>query len=91
MSRLHTIALVLMLFVPGAFLASARAQSSGGAYVIDPAADAGGAAALSGGPFRLSATVGQPATALLVASGYRLEGGFHPTLSDRIFSSGFDQ
>ncbi|HET7064276.1 MAG TPA: hypothetical protein VFI49_08345 [Rudaea sp.] len=91
MSRLFTIALVLTLWVPGAFLASARAQSSGGAYAIDPAADAGGAATLSGTQFRLRGTVGQPATALLVASGYQLEGGFHPTLSDQIFASGFDQ
>jgi hypothetical protein len=91
MSRLLTIVLALTLPVPGAFLGSARAQSSGGTFAIDPAADAGGAATLSGGQFRLSGTVGQPATALLVAAGYQLEGGFHPILSDQIFAGGFDQ
>lgn len=91
MSRLQQITFALALTVPGLFLAFASAQSTGGAYAIDPAADAGGAATLSGGQFRLSGTVGQPATALLVASGYQLEGGFHPTLSDQIFASGFDQ
>lgn len=91
MSRLQMIALVLALFVPGTFLTTALAQSSGGPYAIDPAADAGGAATLNSGPFRLSGTIGQPATASLVASGYELDGGFHPSLSDQIFASGFDQ
>lgn len=91
MSRLQAVKFALALAVSGLFLASAWAQSSGGTYAMDPAADAGGAATLSGGQFRLSGTVGQPATALLTTTGYQLEGGFHPTLSDPIFSSGFDQ
>ena len=91
MSRLQIIALALALFVSGTLLTAALAQSGGGTYAIEAAADAGGAATLSGGQFRLSGTVGQPATASLVASGYQLDGGFHPSLSDQIFSSGFDQ
>jgi len=91
LSRLELIALLLALFVSGTLLTAAMAQSNGGPYAIDPAADAGGAATLSGGQFRLSGTVGQPATASLVAPGYRLDGGFHPSLRDQIFFSGFDQ
>lgn len=92
MSRLQTTALALALSVPGAFLTSAGAQSAGGPYAIDPAADAGGGGAtLSGGQFRLNGTVGQPAASPLAASGYQLDGGFHPLLGDRIFASGFDQ
>ena len=87
------IALVLALAIPGAFPAPAHAQSSGGAFVIDPATVAGGGATLSGGAFQLSGTLGQPATATLSASTYRLYDGFWaPTspLSDLIFSNGFD-
>lgn len=69
------------------------AQSGGGPYVIAPVTIAGGGATLSGGSFQLSGTIGQPATATLVASGYRLHDGFWAPaspLNDVIFANGFD-
>ena len=92
MQRLYTITLVLALAAIGAFAASARAQS-GGPYRIDPAVIAGGGATLSGGQFCLSGTIGQPATATLSASTYRLYDGFWAAASpnsDLIFANGFD-
>ena len=93
MQRLHMIAIVLALAVSGAFLASAHAQSSGGAFAMDPATIAGGGATLSGGPFQLSGTIGQPAATTLAASSYSLYDGFWApasALSDLIFANGFD-
>ena len=91
MSRLHLIPLVLSIALPGA--RPALAQSSGGPFAIDPATIAGGGATLSGGQFRLSGTIGQPATAMLGASTYRLHDGFWKPVSppsDLIFADGFD-
>ena len=84
-------AAVFALAALGTLLATARAQPSGGPYVIDPTTIAGGGATLSGGQFGLSGTIGQPATARLTAYTYQLYGGFLTPLSDRIFASGFDQ
>jgi hypothetical protein len=81
------------LFALGSFTASATAPSGGGPYVVAPATIAGGGATLSGGTFRLSGTLGQPATALLGASRYRLYDGFWAPASpliDLIFANGFD-
>lgn len=93
MQRLHMVTFVLALALPGTFAPPARAQSSGGAFVIDPATVAGGGATLSGGRFKLSGTIGQPATATLSASAYRLYDGFWAAASpssDLIFANGFD-
>ncbi|GAA0709761.1 hypothetical protein [Dokdonella soli] len=93
MLRLYTITLVLALVTLSALAASARAQSGGGPYLIDPAVIAGGGATLSGGQFRLSGTIGQPATSILSASTYRLYDGFWAAASpssDLIFANGFD-
>ena len=93
MQRLYTITLVLALAALGAFAASASAQSGGGPYRIDPATIAGGGATLSGGQFKLSGTIGQPATSMLSASTYRLYDGFWAPASpssDLIFANGFD-
>ena len=92
MQRLHMVTFVLALALPGTFGAPARAQS-GGPYRIDPAVIAGGGATLSGGQFRLSGTIGQPATSMLSASTYRLYDGFWAPASpssDLIFANGFD-
>ena len=73
--------------------ASAPAQS-GGSYVIAPATIAGGGATLSGGSFRLSGTIGQPATMPLSAASYRLYDGFWAPAStapmDTVFVNGFE-
>ena len=93
MPRLQMITFVLALAALGTLAASARAQSGGGPYRIDPAAIAGGGATLNGGPFQLSGTIGQPATSTLGASNYRLYDGFWAPaspLSDLIFANGFD-
>ena len=93
MHRLHAITFVLALVLPDTFAATAHAQSSGGTFVIDPATVAGGGDTLSGGRFKLSGTIGQPATATLGASSYRLYDGFWApasSLSDLIFADGFD-
>ncbi|MFI4970961.1 MAG: hypothetical protein ACHP7D_12220 [Lysobacterales bacterium] len=93
MPRLQMFALGFALAIPGAFPATAHAQSSGGTFVIDPATVAGGGATLSGGAFQLSGTLGQPATATLSASTYRLYDGFWAPaspLGDLIFANGFD-
>ena len=73
--------------------AVAIAQSSGGPYTIDKAVIASGGATLTGATFRLSGTVGQPATTRLSATGFSLNDGFwapEGPASDRIFSNGFD-
>ena len=93
MPRRHAIAFTLVAL--GSFAASVAAQSGGGPYVIAPVTIAGGGATLGGGAFQLSGTVGQPATAVLSASRYRLQDGFWapaPGASpgDLIFADGFD-
>lgn len=73
--------------------ALAVAQSSGGPYTIDKAVIASGGATSTGATFRLSATVGQPATTRLSATGFSLNNGFwapEGPASDPIFSNGFD-
>jgi len=73
--------------------ATGHGQSGGGAFRIDPVVVSGGGATLDGDAFRLSGTIGQPATALLSASGFQMHDGFWrpaaPT-SDVIFANGFD-
>lgn len=92
MSRTHRLgAAVFTLASLGSVLASARAQSSGGPYAIDPVVIAGGGATLSGGQFRLSGTIGQPATATLAAGNFHLYDGFWAQLNDRIFADSFDR
>ena len=91
MQRRHS-AFAFALAALGAFSTPVPAQS-GGSYLIAPATIAGGGATLSGGSFQLSGTIGQSATALLSAGGYRLYDGFWaPTspLSDLIFRNGFE-
>jgi hypothetical protein len=73
--------------------AVAIAQSSGGPYAIEKAVIASGGATLAGGSFRLSGTVGQPATTRLSATGFSLNAGFwapEGSAPDSIFSNGFD-
>jgi hypothetical protein len=91
MKRLHLIALACAFAALGS--AHAPAQSSGGPYRIDASVIAGGGASLSGSTFRLSGTVGQPATTRLVAGSFRLYSGFWAPAepeSDEIFADGFD-
>lgn len=81
------------LIVLGAFSPSAPAQS-GGPYAIAPATIAGGGGTLTGGSFKLSGTIGQPATTTLSAASYRLQDGFWAPASaapnDTIFANGFE-
>ena len=89
MPRVRALAFTLL----ATFSLTALAQMSGGPYVIGRSAIAGGGAALSGGRFQLSGTLGQPATAELAAAGYRVYDGFWGPLappSDDIFHNGFD-
>jgi len=64
-----------------------------GAFKINPVVISGSGATLDGGSFRVSGTIGQPATALLSASEFQMHDGFWrpaaPT-SDVIFANGFD-
>lgn len=69
------------------------AQMRGGPYAISESVIAGGGATVSGGSFQLSGTLGQPATAEIVAASYRVYDGFwgpRTPLSDVIFHDGFD-
>ncbi len=76
-----------------AIAATGHAQSGGGAFQINPVVISGSGATLDGGSFRVSGTIGQPATALLSASEFQMHDGFWrpaaPT-SDVIFANGFD-
>jgi len=94
MLRNLTVLRAVALATIGATAANGSAQSSGGPYVMAPVAIAGGGGALSGGTFQLSGTLGQPATATLVAAGYQLHDGFwapvNAPVSDTIFANGFD-
>ena len=85
--------LIFALATIGAFSSAVPAQSRGGPYAITRFVIAGGGATLEGGSFRLSGTLGQPATASLAASGFRLYDGFWAPAAvseDRIFANGFD-
>ena len=78
----------LLLLVPVAALA----QSTGGSYTQRKHVIASGVLA-SGGSYRLTGTVGQPAASVQQAGSYRLTGGFHgPTAAagDRLLCSGFE-
>jgi hypothetical protein len=83
-----------VLALAGVASLAAEAQSSGGAYRIDRVVIAGGGSPMSGGPYQVSGTFGQAATATLAASGYRMFDGFWSpdslATSDRIFANGFD-
>lgn len=83
--------MAIWLLLCGAFAIGASAQSGGGSYRIERSAIAGGGGSASGGAFMLSGTTGQHATAILLASGYRLHGGFWAPASDVIFANGFDR
>lgn len=95
MRRLRVITVAVATLLPIACLAPSRSPAqAGGAYRIDRAAIGDGGATSSGGAFRLSGTVGQPATDMLGAGGYRLYDGFWGPASlpatDEIFANGFD-
>lgn len=94
MQRLLPCAYAFAVTALGAFSPALPAQSAGGSYEIAPTSIAGGGATLSGGAFRLSGTIGQPATRMLSAAGYRLYDGFWAPAStpssDLIFANGFD-
>lgn len=69
------------------------AQSSGGPYTVTHSVITGGGTPLNGGTFRLVGTLGQPATATLNATDFRLSDGFWTpasTTPDLIFANGFD-
>ena len=66
------------------------AQSGGGAYRIDRVVIVNGGGAVGGGSYALSTTLGQSATDLLAAAGYRLQGGVRSGGIDRIFTNGFE-
>jgi len=89
MSRSHRLCAALLALA--SFGSLIAAQSSSGPYVINPVAIAGGGATLSGGQFRLSGTIGQPATVMLAAGTFRLHDGFWAPFSDRVFADSFDQ
>jgi hypothetical protein len=86
--------LLVALATAHGLMPSAVAQSSGGPYVIDRVAIAGGGSPLGGGAYRLSGTLGQSATATLAASPFTMFDGFWTPVSlstsDRIFANGFD-
>jgi len=95
MQRHRVTAVVLATASAIAFIAPLRAPAqAGGDLRIDRATIAAGGATLTGGNFRLSGTVGQPATAALGAAGYELYDGFWSPAStpanDEIFANGFD-
>ena len=87
-------ALLVPLATAHGLIPAAVAQSSGGPYVIDRLAIAGGGGPLSGGAYQLSGTFGQYATATLAASPFTMFDGFWTPVSltrpDRIFANGFD-
>jgi len=85
----------ILLTVASAFATQAGAQSSGGPYRVNSSVIAGGGASLSGGTFQLKGTQGQSAPATLLATSYRLYGGFwvpaaNSQMPNSIFSNGFD-
>lgn len=85
--------LVFALATIGTLSCAVAAQSGDGPYVVTEFAIAGGGATLGGGSFRLSGTIGEPASTPLGASEYRLYAGFwFPATApnDRIFANGFD-
>lgn len=94
MQRHRVLIVALATLVPVACLVPARTPAlAGDAYRIDRAAIGAGGTS-SGGAFRLSGTVGQPATSTLDAGAYRLYDGFwgpaSRPASDEIFANGFD-
>lgn len=93
MTRFGGMTALAALITGGLYAALALAQS-GGPYRIAPATIAGGGGAIAGGPYQLSGTLGQPATATMNAGSYRMFDGFWSPVggaaSDVIFSNGFD-
>ncbi len=76
--------------------AARSAKSSQGSLTLTRwTIDAGGTTSVSGGSFRLAATIGQPEAALVGAANYALSAGFWtPRASspagDAIFADGFE-
>ncbi len=92
MDRLRLTVSTFAMAVLCALPADVPAQA-GGTFRIDSAVIAGGGATLDGGAFRLSGTVGQPATSPLGGANYVMRDGFWTpaaNTSDEIFMNGFD-
>lgn len=92
MNRSRSITLICASAALVGLVAIAPAQT-GGALRIDGAVIADGGATLDGGTYRLSGTVGQPATRVLTGSTLRFYDGFWSpaaAASDVIFANGFD-
>ena len=94
MNRGNMRAIVTALIVGATFIAEASAQSSGGQYRIDPVALPGGGGPTAGGNYRITSSLGLPATGVLSGAGYALFGGFWSPVGgfsvDSIFASGFE-
>ena len=74
---------------------AALAQSSGGAYALDPQSIASGGGRSTGGVFSLEGTIGQHDASNVLGGGvFELTGGFHQRaqggLADALFSNGFE-
>lgn len=78
-----------------ALIGSARAQSSGGVYTLNPQSIAGGGGRSTGGVFSVEGTIGQHDASNVLGGGvFELTGGFHQRAQgapgDALFGNGFE-
>jgi len=95
MQRIPKRLLAFALATTGAFATQTGAQSSGGAYRIDPIVVAGGGGTVGGGAYELRHTFGQHVTSTLTGADFRLNGGFWGPVSSTVlptdlFADGFE-
>jgi hypothetical protein len=84
----------IALIAGAVFAMQCNAQSSGGAFRVEPFVIAGGGSPIAGGSFQITSTLGQPATSTLSGGSYVVFDGFWApvggTLADLIFANGFE-
>lgn len=94
MKRVSRTGAFVALLLGVAFVAQSHAQSSGGPFVIEPVAIAGGGSPIGGGQFLITSTLGQAATSTLSGAGFVIVDGFWSPVGgltgDVIFANGFD-
>lgn len=94
MNRMSRKVAVVALILGAAFTAQGSAQSSGGAYDIDPVVIAGGGSPIAGGSYQITSTLGQPATSTLSGASFVIVDGFWAPvgalIGDSIFANGFE-
>lgn len=97
MSRCRLRRLRRLLLLAAIALASlgAIAQSAGGNYRVRKSVIAAGSATLQAGPYRATATAGQPEPGTLSGGDLRVQGGFWPAppptaAPDPLFADGFE-